>query len=250
MRIPKTHPRYKSLTLREELIKKYREGVVVTQGLLAHGRGEAFDYLLGEKTIKEAELAERCAGALLLLAKKPVLSVNGNTAALAGKDLVKLSRLTQARIEVNLFHRSQQRVSKIAELLRKLGAKSVLGEKATAKIPGLNSSRALCTEDGIFSADTILVALEDGDRTEALVKFGKKVIAIDLNPLSRTAQAASVTIVDDVARAIKGIISQAKKLKCSSRAKLEKIATSFDNSKNLKEVLRYLSERLKVVKWY
>ena len=33
-----------------------------------------------------------------------------------------------------------------------------------------------------MKADTVLVPLEDGDRTEALVKMGKTVVAIDLNP--------------------------------------------------------------------
>ena len=48
----------------------------------------------------------------------------------------------------------------------------------------------------------MLVPLEDGDRCEALISLGKQVIAIDLNPLSRTSKTATVTIVDDVARAM------------------------------------------------
>jgi 4-phosphopantoate--beta-alanine ligase len=48
----------------------------------------------------------------------------------------------------------------------------------------------------------VLVPLEDGDRCEALISLGKQVIAIDLNPLSRTSKTATVTIVDDVARAM------------------------------------------------
>ncbi|MEW6070436.1 MAG: phosphopantothenate/pantothenate synthetase family protein, partial [Candidatus Thermoplasmatota archaeon] len=90
MRIPKSHPRYESLKTREALVKYWREGLVATQGLLAHGRGEAFDYLIGERTIKQAKIAARASAALLLLAEKPVISVNGNTAALAAKDIVKL----------------------------------------------------------------------------------------------------------------------------------------------------------------
>lgn len=48
----------------------------------------------------------------------------------------------------------------------------------------------------------VLVPLEDGDRTEALRRMGKTVIAIDLNPLSRTSRAANITIVDNVIRAV------------------------------------------------
>jgi 4-phosphopantoate--beta-alanine ligase len=58
------------------------------------------------------------------------------------------------------------------------------------------SDRRMVDPDGIYIADVVLVPLEDGDRTEALVKMGKKVIAIDLNPLSRTSQKASITIVE------------------------------------------------------
>ena len=60
----------------------------------------------------------------------------------------------------------------------------------------------MCTTEGIYCADVVLIPLEDGDRAEALVKVGKKVIAIDLNPLSRTAMAAHVTIVDELTRAV------------------------------------------------
>ncbi len=48
--IPKSHPRAKSLLIREKLVDGFDDGIVAKEGLLAHGRGEAFDYLLGEKT--------------------------------------------------------------------------------------------------------------------------------------------------------------------------------------------------------
>ena len=47
-----------------------------------------------------------------------------------------------------------------------------------------------------------MVPLEDGDRTKALRKAGKIVITFDLNPLSRTAETANITIVDNVTRAV------------------------------------------------
>ena len=48
--IPKSHPRAKSLYIRERLVHGFDDGLVAKEGLMAHGRGEAFDYLLGEKT--------------------------------------------------------------------------------------------------------------------------------------------------------------------------------------------------------
>ncbi|MEM4518697.1 MAG: phosphopantothenate/pantothenate synthetase family protein, partial [Sulfolobales archaeon] len=82
------HPRYESLMIREKLVKGFKDGYVVAQGLIAHGRGECFDYLIGEETIPPAIKAIRAAAAALLLAKHPVISVNGNVAALVAEDVV------------------------------------------------------------------------------------------------------------------------------------------------------------------
>ena len=63
-----------------------------------------------------------------------------------------------------------------------------------------------------MNSDTIFVALEDGDRTESLVKKGKKVISVDLNPLSRTAIASNITIVDNIVRVIPNMIKISEQL--------------------------------------
>ncbi|PNX46256.1 MAG: hypothetical protein BV456_12485, partial [Thermoplasmata archaeon M8B2D] len=76
--IPKNHPRYESLMTRKRISYAMNKGFVHETGLIAHGRGEAFDYLLGEKTNRFAYEAEKVAAAALLYAKKPVISVNGN----------------------------------------------------------------------------------------------------------------------------------------------------------------------------
>ena len=75
MKIPKSHPRYKSLRQREKIIKGLEKGFVAKAGLIAQGRGECFDYLLGEKTTPDARKAEKGAMALLLLAKKKLIIV-------------------------------------------------------------------------------------------------------------------------------------------------------------------------------
>ncbi|HEV8594286.1 MAG TPA: phosphopantothenate/pantothenate synthetase family protein, partial [Thermoplasmata archaeon] len=103
MRIPKSHPRHASLVTREKLVKAHRDGIVVLEGLIAHGRAEAWDYLLGEESSAPALVAEKAAAAYLVTAKRPVISVNGNTAALAPRLVVNLSRAAAARIEINLF---------------------------------------------------------------------------------------------------------------------------------------------------
>ncbi len=240
--IPKSHPRYKSLLLREKVVNGFEEGYVVPQGLIAHGRGETFDYLLGEDSFDFALEAEKYAVKLLMEAKNPVISVNGNVAALCPEEVVKLSELTGAKIEINLFYRTEERVKKIKEIFKKLG-KDVLGDVPDAKIPGLEHARALCTKDGIFSADVILLALEDGDRTEALKKMGKTVIAIDLNPLSRTARTADVTIVDEVTRAMNNMIKFAEDM---GRGKLD-YRGKFNNREILARSIIHINKRLKEI---
>jgi 4-phosphopantoate--beta-alanine ligase len=243
-KIPMSHPRYISLITREQISEAMRNGIVHETGLIAHGRGEAFDYLLGETTIPPADFAEKIAAAALLYAKNPVISMNGNVVALAADDCISLSKSIPAKLEVNLFHRTQMRMKKITALLREKGAKTIYGLNPDAKIPGLDSDRALCQKKGIFTADIVLVPLEDGDRCQALQRMGKTVIAIDLNPLSRTAQAATITIVDNVIRAVPRIEHWIYELKDTKRSDLYKLIKTWDNTKNLTEVMSFLSKRL------
>ncbi len=246
MKIPRSHPRYYSLMLREKLVEGFRNGVVIPEGLIAHGRGECFDYLIGEVSIEPALKAERAAAAALLLAKHPVISVNGNTAALAADEVVKLARDVGAKIEVNLFYRTVERAAKIRDLLLKASAREVLGvEDASAVIPELESERRRVSPEGILKADVVLVPLEDGDRTEALRKLGKTVIAVDLNPLSRTSRAATITIVDNVVRALPRIRAFSKELKGLRDEEKKKILDGYDNDAVLRETLEVITGRLK-----
>jgi len=240
--IPKTHPRATSLHIREKLVQGYKSGLVIEEGLMAHGRGEAFDYLIGEKTSKNALKAIKEAAKLLLLAKDPIISVNGNVASLCPKEIVKLAKVVNAKIEVNLFYASEKRKKTIASFLKRNGAKQVLGvdPRFSRKIPKLDSARRIVDKRGIFSADVVLVPLEDGDRTIALKKFRKKVITFDLNPLSRTAQAADITIVDNVVRGMRILIEMSMKLK------KEKLAVNkFNNKKNLSQALVEMNNNLR-----
>jgi 4-phosphopantoate---beta-alanine ligase len=240
--IPSDHPRAESLYIRELLVNGFRNGIVVPEGLIAHGRGETFDYLLGEQTTETARTAIKAACSLLLLAIHPVISINGNLAALCPREVVELSNLVNADIEVNLFYWTRERELAIEKELKKNGAKVVLGirSKGSARIPELQSERRTVDQHGIYTADNVLVPLEDGDRTEALVKMGKKVIAIDLNPLSRTSKAATVTIIDNAIRALPAMIIEAKQLKQKNDRILKKILNGFDNSKNLTESLEII----------
>jgi 4-phosphopantoate--beta-alanine ligase len=246
--IPVDHPRYRSLMTREMLVKGVMDGITSMQGLIAQGRGEAFDYLLGERTTGSALQAERAAVAMMLLAKSPVISVNGNAAALAAAELCELSAALNAPLEVNLFHRTEERVGKIISLLRSNGCTAVYGDSPDRLIPGLSHERAKATSDGIYGADVVLVPLEDGDRCEALVKMGKKVIAIDLNPLSRTARAATVTIVDNIVRAVPNMAAMAKKMKAMDAAGLEDIVEEFRNDWALALALDEMMDNVKKAK--
>ena len=176
---------------------------------------------------------------MLNQAENSVISVNGNFAALCSKEIIQLAKITNSKIEVNLFYSSEKRKKAISNILKKSGAKEILGidKKQSTKLKGIDSARRIVDKNGIFSADVVLVPLEDGDRTIALKKAKKKIITFDLNPLSRTAQTADVTIVDNVTRAMKLLISESRK-----KSKRE---NSFDNKKNLKIVILEIQKNLK-----
>ena len=251
--IPRDHPRYESLRIRQRLVFGAARGLAAREGLLAHGRGEAFDYLLGEKTNPEARAASRAAAAALLLAERPVLSVNGNVASLVPEEMVRLaSAIPGAAIEVNLFHRTEERARKIG---RELGtAFGKLGKRARrprifaggpdARLAGLSSDRSKCHREGMLSADVVLVPLEDGDRAGALKRAKKTVLAIDLNPLSRTARTADITIVDNIVRALPELLRQAESLRGVPRSRLLRLLDGFDNDANLRKAIGRMLRRL------
>jgi len=161
---------------------------------------------------------------------------------LCPREIVKLAKVTGAKIEVNLFYANEKRKKNIVKALRKAGVKEILGinSKSAKRISGLDSARRMVDSNGIYKADVVVVPLEDGDRTIALKKMGKKVITFDLNPLSRTAKTADITIVDNVVRAINRLISECKK------SKIRKIP--YNNKKNLAgtvlEIKKNLSRRM------
>ncbi len=243
-KIPVTHPRYASLMTRERIVEGVEKGITSLNGMIAQGRGEAFDYLIGERTIDDAMYATRAAVALLILAERPVISVNGNTAALMPEDMVKFSRKAGIPLEVNLFYRTEKRVRKIIGHLEEHGAVEVLGAEHNCMIPCLDHERAKTSSKGIFSADVVLVPLEDGDRCETLVKMGKKVICVDLNPISRTSRMATISIVDNVVRVIPNMSNLYDEMCGLSRPELEKLVESFDNQDNLKKTLLYIGKRM------
>lgn len=226
--IPESHPRYESLLTRHRIEEGVDLGITSRQGLIAQGRGEAFDYLLGEETLPSADEAERVAAAHLLRADHAVLSINGNVAALAPAEMVELAAATGADLEVNLFNRTEARMERIAEHLREHGAEDVKGLDADGRIPGLDHERAKVDADGIGSADVVLVPLEDGDRAEALAEMGKTELVVDLNPLSRSAQAAAVPIVDNLIRAIPNVMRHARDLADASDEELAETIDGFD----------------------
>ncbi len=244
--IPDDHPRKVSLETREKIIEGHARHEVATAGLLAHGRGEAYDYLIGEETNDIAKQAAMVAVAAMLSARHPVISVNGNVCALVPEETVQLSELTGAPLEINLFYYRKEREDAILGALRSAGAKEVLGthDRPSETIPELKSNRRKVDPDGIGSADVVLVPLEDGDRTEVLKAIGKYVVTIDLNPMSRTAVYSDVTIVDNIIRCLPLMVEYARELKDTPHDELLKMVENFDNEKNLADSMELMRTRL------
>jgi 4-phosphopantoate--beta-alanine ligase len=233
------HPRADSLKVRDKIVWGVERGITSMHGLIAQGRGEAFDYLIGEKTYVFAEEAVEAAVVLLKISKYPVLSVNGNSAVLAGQEYVEIAELLDCPIEVNLFHRTNEREKAIQKYLERFGAKRVLGVggEDLVEVGGIASERRFVSSEGISKADVVFVPLEDGDRTERLIEAGKRVITIDLNPLSRTARKATVTIVDNIVRAMPSLVAKIKEYRNIDRETLKLILDKYDNKKVLEEAI-------------
>lgn len=243
--IPKTHPRYESLLLREKIVKASEKGYLADSAMIAHGRGEAFDYLIGERTTYPAKRAMYVAVAALLLSDNPVISVNGNATALAIDEIIELAREINAKIEINLFYRTDERVEIITSMFRDRGYKEILGtlDDDIEYLSDIKNNRASASKTGIYTADTILIPLEDGDRAEILKKSGKNIITIDLNPLSRTSKMSDVSIMDNIVRAIPFMTKIAKDLKTQDKKVLMDMVNDFDNEENLKESIEQIKLR-------
>ena len=231
--VPASHPRYASLRTRDTIVAGVEKGVTSIHGLIAHGRGEAFDYLLGERTHDFAREAIDAAAAMLVTAGRPVVSVNGNAAALVPGELVALAAALGAPIEVNIFHASKAREHAIREHLRAHGTPEVLMPTEHAVLDHVDSNRRFVNPDGIYAADVVFVPLEDGDRCQALVRSGKRVITIDLNPMSRTSRTATVTIIDNVTRAIPALLEQVAIWRDNAGA-AQALLRSYDNERALR----------------
>lgn len=247
IKVPKTHPRYESIMLRHKMTESHKKGITAGAGLIAHGRGEAFDYLIGETTQEFAVKSIEAAAAQLIVSPYPVICVNGNSVVLSAKESVDLANACDGKIEVNLFYRTTKREKDIANELKKVGAKEILGVnlgKKAKQIAEIDHARRIIDADGIFKADTVFVPLEDGDRTQALRKTGKTVITIDLNPFSRTAKSANITIVDNITRAMPLLIQKVKELKSCNPAQLQEILDNYDNNKMLTDCVNVIAQQL------
>ena len=240
--IPKSHPRYESLLLRDKIVKASEKGYLADSAMIAHGRGEAFDYLIGEKTTYPAKRAMYVAVAALLLSENPVISVNGNATALAIDEIINFARTIDAKIEINLFYRTDERVKLLTTLYRDHGYKEILGslDDDIEYLNDIKNNRASASKTGIYAADTILIPLEDGDRAEILKKSGKNIITIDLNPLSRTSKMSDVSIMDNIVRAIPFMTKIAEDLKTQDKKVLVEMINNFDNEENLKESIEQI----------
>ena len=73
-----------------------------------------------------------------------------------------------------------------------------------------------------------------------LKRIGKKVIAVDLNPISRTAIWSDITIVDNIIRVLPEMIKFAERLKSFNNEQLKKILSYFNNKQNIQETLDFI----------
>jgi 4-phosphopantoate--beta-alanine ligase len=76
--------------------------------------------------------------------------------------------------------------------------------------------------------------------------MGKAVIAIDLNPLSRTSQAATVPIVDELSRGLRNLGKFVRELKEDPR-EAQRLVRVYRKDGNLRAVYAFLGWRLRLL---
>ena len=147
-------------------------------------------------------------------------------------------------------YRKEGRIEAIKKVLEEAGATNILGtdESKMTELENLSSNRRRVDPNGIKIADVVFVPLEDGDRTMALKKLNKKVIAVDLNPISRTSLWADITIVDNIVRALPEMIKTSTELKKLPPKELNAIVAKFNNKKNIQNMLHAIIKYIKVQK--
>ncbi len=77
--------------------------------------------------------------------------------------------------------------------------------------------------------------------------MGKRVISIDLNPMSRTSRAAHVAIVDEVGRAMMNLARFVGELR-DNASEAERLTRSYDKVANMKVLYAFLDWRLQSLK--
>lgn len=241
----KDHPRYESLLYRQKIVDAHKNGILADSGMIAHGRGETFDYLIGEKTTANSLNTIDIASCYFLTRKRSVLSVNGNTTALVAEDIAELSSLLDIPVEINLYYRTPERIRNIERVYKNLGVKELLGTDDDDFIdtPDLNGPRSPVSIDGISKADLVFIPLEDGDRAEKLAALKKDIVNVDLNPLSRTAVTSTVTIVDNIVRVMPLLIDAVRRNEDVDRKVLLEKIDSFSNRENLDKAISDILKR-------
>lgn len=172
--------------------------------------------------------------------------MNGNVAVLCPEEIIELGNLVNAPLEINLFYRTREREMAIETAMKQAGAEKLLGidpDKQTT-IEEISHQRRIVDVDGIAISDCVFVPLEDGDRTQALKHLQKEVVTVDLNPLSRTSLAASVSITNNISRAVVEMVDIARDLRNLSREELLVERSKLDNRELLKTALKFMSNRL------
>lgn len=233
---------------RKIMIEALRKKIATETGLIALGRSEIFEIFFDGDTPAPTRDVIDAVAARLLLAEYPVISVNGNAVALSAKDLIKLAKEINAKIEVNLLYRTNERLEAIRRFLNDEGASDdiiLIPEYGTADtLDGISSARKFIHKEGISKADVVLVLMEDGDRVKALVDRGKVVIAIEINPLSPTASMANVALIDNIVRAIPAIKNAVSELKKKKKDELKIIAATYDHESYLSKVIELLRTKV------
>ena len=161
--VPKTHPRYLSLALRDTIVAgvEQRDYLCPWAYRARAWGGFRLPHRGNDTTLRDGG-NPRGGGDASSRSTPCHLRQRAMLAALAPDGLIALGRVLNAPLEVNIFHTETGREQRIREHLLKHGASDVLMPTTQAQLSYIDSNRKFVHPDGIFKADVVFVPLEDG----------------------------------------------------------------------------------------
>lgn len=243
--IPISHPRYRSIIVREKLVNAYNNNILNDEDLIDFGKEEAVDYFLGEKTTKMAYISYIISIMDMFLAKKPALILD-NISFILAEDTIRKSVKDAFFVYPSIDGR-EDRADNIHpffgdRLLIVINEKSF--NEILLKRIGLPYFKYSSTEDiDDLGIDLLFYHKMDNRQLDGLKNVKK--VYFGLNLFSNCYYCSDLVILDNINRFFTNIERLYFKLIKNDKERLNKLVVKFGNVDFLKEYVKEMIAHIK-----